>query len=48
MFDVCTLGHTTHIQAVVYHNSQTAAHKTLSALESPFSLRNIMDREKEE
>jgi hypothetical protein len=28
------------------HVSQTAAHKTLSAPESPFSLCNVMDREK--
>jgi hypothetical protein len=34
-------------QKQVIHASQTAAHKTLSALESPFSLYNVTDREKD-
>jgi hypothetical protein len=32
-------------QKQLIHASQTAAHKTLSAPESPFSLHNVTDRE---
>jgi hypothetical protein len=34
-------------QKHLIHASHTAAHKTLSAPESPFSICNVMDRERE-